>query len=410
MCNKERPKAVSALIGRNASSTVRAWGPLLAMLALLICSEVPFVLERGSVRWSQFDVLTLEACGFALLMCLPLLARAIKPRLVSFKLTWFHSWRRELCHVLLLTVCTLAWISVSGWALSNTVGWRPYKWIQPSHRLWAPDALVLMAILGIVVAPMAEEIFWRGYVVDQLTGVLGSRPALFAQAAAFGLAHFRPLAQSLIVVGVGLIFGGWRQKKRCLLPLIVAHVLVNAVAIGPPALASYRESRMLLRLDQEGIGNFQTLFKGLQNNPEVHKIDALRFQPDRIAVPAIIQYLGSSNDSVRIYAGSVLLEQYGKKGCNYYREALHSRDQRIVFSLIGVIGASHCSELVPDIRSVVMKSNDRAVQIGGVAVLEEFGDVAGLNVLAREGRSAYVRRMAEQSLRSAQQTATWEKK
>jgi membrane protease YdiL (CAAX protease family) len=81
----------------------------------------------------------------------------------------------------------------------------------------------------VILAPLAEEIAFRGYLQPALTPRFGSNGALLATAAAFGLMH--GLAYALPVALLGGLFGWLLVRRGSLLPSILAHMLHNAITV-----------------------------------------------------------------------------------------------------------------------------------------------------------------------------------
>ncbi|HEX6811028.1 MAG TPA: type II CAAX endopeptidase family protein [Planctomycetota bacterium] len=88
-----------------------------------------------------------------------------------------------------------------------------------------------MLVLGIVVvAPLAEEILFRGYLFTALQRVLPPWATQLATAALFGLAHSLPYALPIAVLA--LLFGWLRARYRSLLPCVIAHTVHNGLTVA----------------------------------------------------------------------------------------------------------------------------------------------------------------------------------
>jgi|GEM_PF-1368180 len=90
--------------------------------------------------------------------------------------------------------------------------------------------LVLYVLRMAVATPFIEEVFWRGYIQPGLQISLGATRAVVLQAVLFALFHLRGPREMGMLFLIGLFYGLWRWRRRSLLPLIVAHMLVNTVA------------------------------------------------------------------------------------------------------------------------------------------------------------------------------------
>ena len=85
------------------------------------------------------------------------------------------------------------------------------------------DILVLVA--AVTITPIAEELFFRGYLQGKFGAVLS--------ALAFGFLHFvyGSTDEVVFAVSIGLLFGWYVRKHKKLLPTILAHAAFNAVSV-----------------------------------------------------------------------------------------------------------------------------------------------------------------------------------
>ena len=89
--------------------------------------------------------------------------------------------------------------------------------------------LVIQTIMLTLIAPLAEEIFWRGYIQSLLHKIFKWRAAILIQAFLFALVHigyFFP--GKLNIFFLGLVLGIWRWRKKTMIPLIVTHMALNS--------------------------------------------------------------------------------------------------------------------------------------------------------------------------------------
>jgi uncharacterized protein len=92
-------------------------------------------------------------------------------------------------------------------------------------------ALVLVAVLVCVIAPMAEEFFFRGFLFGALRGYMKLWPAALITGLVFGLIHFKlEFLAPLAVLGVALCL--LYAQTGSLLPCIALHSLNNSLAFG----------------------------------------------------------------------------------------------------------------------------------------------------------------------------------
>jgi membrane protease YdiL (CAAX protease family) len=87
---------------------------------------------------------------------------------------------------------------------------------------------VLLAVA--VIAPITEEIFFRGYVFTALSTTRGLPIAFVTSGVLFAGSHLNAQALlPILVIGLGFCYLYWRTNS--LVPSIVAHMLNNAVAL-----------------------------------------------------------------------------------------------------------------------------------------------------------------------------------
>ena len=91
-----------------------------------------------------------------------------------------------------------------------------------------PLALVLLAFTAVVLAPLFEELIFRGALLPVLADRLGAITGVVLSALLFGLAHISigELAP-LTVLGIGLALV--RLSTGRLFPCVLMHALWNAI-------------------------------------------------------------------------------------------------------------------------------------------------------------------------------------
>jgi membrane protease YdiL (CAAX protease family) len=103
----------------------------------------------------------------------------------------------------------------------------------------APNAFGLSLLFLGLLAPVVEELTFRGMLYGWLEGRWGWRPAFWVSSLAFAVAHYQwtaegwaQLAYALAVLPLALLFGWLRRRTGSLLPSIVAHMANNSFAVG----------------------------------------------------------------------------------------------------------------------------------------------------------------------------------
>jgi hypothetical protein len=89
----------------------------------------------------------------------------------------------------------------------------------------------LLLLGGAVVAPIVEEIFFRGFVFAGLRGRYGWQNAALISAFLFAVIHFTPTAFIPIFI-LGCIFAYLYQRSNSIWPAILMHASTNGLALG----------------------------------------------------------------------------------------------------------------------------------------------------------------------------------
>ena len=90
--------------------------------------------------------------------------------------------------------------------------------------------IALLVLMVVVMAPVAEELFFRGLALRVFESRMGRRTALVASALLFGLTHLQ-LLQLPALVMIGLVCGWLAQRDGTLGRAVWAHVGFNAVTV-----------------------------------------------------------------------------------------------------------------------------------------------------------------------------------
>jgi membrane protease YdiL (CAAX protease family) len=108
---------------------------------------------------------------------------------------------------------------------------------QPVHPVlealdtsaWGAGGIVQLTLAAVVVTPIAEELFFRGLLLQLIWRYLGHAwLAITMSGAAFGLIHYQQPQAVLPLVTMGLILGYVRVRYRSLPACVLVHTLFNA--------------------------------------------------------------------------------------------------------------------------------------------------------------------------------------
>lgn len=209
----------------------RVLGALLAALLVAgLAIEIVAATDHGN--WQP----AYDLVFYGVIALFPFLLARLVPTAAAFDTRWLPNSRRHWAWFLGMLVLLFASKVLVAALGVITIGTPP----EPTgSTLSAPVAIIFEGIAVVLVAPLGEEIFFRGYLLEQLRKLVRSSIALWVQAFLFGLVHLYAwgftlfsLLNSLDALLFGLIVGLWRIRLRSLLPVVLAHILCNAPGIS----------------------------------------------------------------------------------------------------------------------------------------------------------------------------------
>ncbi len=103
----------------------------------------------------------------------------------------------------------------------------PAGWLETLERQMELGGWVI--VTTVVMAPLCEEILFRGILQDALTAKYGPLRGILTAAAVFGAIHLIP-QQVVNAFFVGIVLGYIYYRTRSLVPVILIHALNNAVS------------------------------------------------------------------------------------------------------------------------------------------------------------------------------------
>jgi uncharacterized protein len=113
----------------------------------------------------------------------------------------------------------------------------------PIERLLSTrTAIYVFAVFGISVAPLFEEIIFRGFLFKVLDDIRGPGTAVSVTAILFALLHLPQLwgswAGVALIFVVGYVLSFIRQRSNSLIPSFIIHTSYNSMLFGVFALSS----------------------------------------------------------------------------------------------------------------------------------------------------------------------------
>ncbi len=109
-----------------------------------------------------------------------------------------------------------------------SAGFSPISEDYLSESDITPEYLIATVIFSMILAPIAEELLFRGVILRRLS-VISQKFAIFASAAIFGMMHGNFL-QAVLGFIVGIVLGYTAVKTGSLVLCIAGHMFINTVA------------------------------------------------------------------------------------------------------------------------------------------------------------------------------------
>lgn len=145
---------------------------------------------------------------------------------------WYRWSRSELLKTILLIIAATSVYYPIGFLIRKLglpLNEGLYVWAD-QHGL---AFFIMLTVFITVIIPIIEELFFRVYVFGTLRHVFGGLIAWLLQAVLFAVVHFRPVGGFVPVFSFGLIAGAWRWRRRTLVPVILAHMVINSFWCAP---------------------------------------------------------------------------------------------------------------------------------------------------------------------------------
>jgi membrane protease YdiL (CAAX protease family) len=241
----ERPPGAPSPDGKAPSgslSPVPAWAPLAAMIAAFVVATIAYLVIAAVVEAGGGNVTTGGPPG------LVISATLVQDAALIIAAVWFASmWANGL---------TPASFGLRRVPIGPAAGWTVLAFIafwiltaiyisavgQPDQQELTRDlrdeeslaALIGYGVLLAFVAPLAEELFFRGFVFGVLREKIGTVWGVLATGLVFGLVHVA--GSPIETVGVLIILGSLLcvlyLQTGSLLPCIALHAINNAISFS----------------------------------------------------------------------------------------------------------------------------------------------------------------------------------
>ena len=112
----------------------------------------------------------------------------------------------------------------------SQIGPEPEGMKQVMELAQDPRKLLPSFVAFALLAPLVEELVFRGLLYGWIESRWGSIVALVVSSLAFAAAHYEP-AHIILVLPLGFLFGWLRRRTNSLLPSLASHIVNNGFAV-----------------------------------------------------------------------------------------------------------------------------------------------------------------------------------
>ena len=187
--------------------------------------------------WGDYVVFLVAAILLHGLMLLTVWFFAVRPRDGRWALLGFRRVKPISTTIIVVFGVAIAQTAVIGYTL--LVQQLGIDFLIPSDLTpeWAdePGFFAIMAISAVIVAPLVEEIFFRGFMYQAMRRTMAILPAALLTSLVFGIAHIDP-AIIIPIALVGMILLGIYRWTGNLWSSIITHAGFNAVTVAALAI------------------------------------------------------------------------------------------------------------------------------------------------------------------------------
>jgi uncharacterized protein len=103
-------------------------------------------------------------------------------------------------------------------------------WIARTLAGAGPGGLLLALLVIGGLAPVGEELFFRGFMLTRLRLVWSAGPAILVTAIAFGVIHGE-WVHGVLATGIGIYLGLVTERSASVIPAVICHVANNTVSV-----------------------------------------------------------------------------------------------------------------------------------------------------------------------------------
>ena len=187
--------------------------------------ELVAAIGQGQVLFALYVIIAVVEWAFAaaILLGLRRTGASVMSLIAADGAPWRFKWTPAVLVFVAFNVLFGAYVAVYKWVLG---GW-------PAYGDWTTWQRVFMIGFVPVTAGFCEELIWRGYIITRLEARgRGRWSAVLLSAVSFALIHGFLPGKLLVTFLLGVVGGFYYTRERNLVPLMLAHLVVDVWSFG----------------------------------------------------------------------------------------------------------------------------------------------------------------------------------
>ncbi|MBK5284647.1 MAG: CPBP family intramembrane metalloprotease [Bacteroidia bacterium] len=222
-------------------------GQSLGLVIRLLLIGIPFffirkILETDNPLWNSLTLMLTYVCGTAIIVLFGIRRmRKLNKDGYSLKFKRVNIWSLLIMTLMMVSVFIIAS------AIAELIPMTP-ETEQYYKTMFQPN--IFFFILGVFVAPVIEEILYRGIILEGMLNNYTPAKSIIWSAVFFGAAHLNPW-QGISALLTGLLIGWVYWKTNSLIPCIILHCsnnLIGVIMMSAPAFKLFDYKILLLTL------------------------------------------------------------------------------------------------------------------------------------------------------------------
>ena len=208
-----------------------ALGALAAVVATFVAVIIVSLALQGDDEAASGTVLQLALTGALNVVFIGIVwGLAVRRRGASWSDLGLRRWSGSALWAIPAAVLVMLAIVITYGAVIDALGWSEELEVEffDDRRI---GVLAAASALAILAAPLVEELFFRGFVMQGLMRHMTPVKAALLSSVLFALAHVRPVTYAPIFL-IGLVLAFLFLKTRSLPLAMAAHAIYNAVVVG----------------------------------------------------------------------------------------------------------------------------------------------------------------------------------